>query len=48
MFKVTLIPTEKNYNDVFDDELRERNMPPYGSAKRALSQLTGNQNGRRS
>jgi len=47
-FKVTLIPTEKNYNDVFDDELRERNMPPYGSAKRALSQLTGNQNGRRS
>ncbi len=42
-FKVTLIPTEKNYNDVFDDELRERKMPPYGSAKRERNPLAGNQ-----
>lgn len=42
-FKVTLIPTEKNYNDVFDDELRERKVPPYGSAKRERNPLAGNQ-----
>lgn len=33
-FRVTLVPTEQNYNDAFDDELRQRQMPPYGTATR--------------
>lgn len=33
-FKVELIPTEKNYNDEFGDDLKKRKMPPYGSETR--------------
>jgi hypothetical protein len=33
-FRIQLLPTEQNYNDQFDDDLRQRNMPPYGRSSR--------------
>jgi hypothetical protein len=33
-FRIQLLPTDQNYNDQFDDDLRQRDMPPYGRSSR--------------